>query len=589
MGYLDLVGGFAYKDPVFRAKLDALGENDAYLKANGWQTSTKAVFFQASAPTGWTKDTGNNGKSLRVVSGVSGGSTGGSQDISTAIALAHTAHSITSEADHTHGPASSHSHDFAIAAPNNRSGNVGILIGSGNVSVRTAGTSGATTQNALQPVLDSFTPGLGDTYDASSSAGAHTHGNATTTAALTDLSFKYVDVLVCTKDTSSGYVDMTTAFVSGDKITYQDLDKLAENDKFNYLRLTPSGTIMPFGQVSAPTGWTKETTHDDKALRVVSGTGGGNGGSTGFGSSVSLTHNHTTSSDGNHTHTMGNHRHRIRAQAHSSMASGNDGGYVSYDGSDQLVATGGGAATLTCIKGQTANDGGGGTLTTLFGVTHTHTIGSSLSSLQMAYLDVVLCSKDSSGSSSVYTDMSAVWVNKLLVSKQRLNKMGANDDYTRYHTVEGASKTFFYMASPPTGWTKILTQDDKALRVVTGTSGGTTGGSQSISSPIVIAHTHTISSVTHSHVTPAHVHNLDTYSESGAGAAAGLIITSSASIQGLFESNSAATEAFTAKRFSKSDGGGSTDAFSHNHGGTTGSLLTNLTLAYQDVIYCSKD
>lgn len=43
----------------------------------------------------------------------------------------------------------------------------------------------------------------------------------------------------------------------------------------------PSGTLMLFQQTSAPTGWTKQTTHDNKALRVVSGTAG-SGGSSGF-------------------------------------------------------------------------------------------------------------------------------------------------------------------------------------------------------------------------------------------------------------------------------------------------------------------
>jgi len=46
----------------------------------------------------------------------------------------------------------------------------------------------------------------------------------------------------------------------------------------------PSGSSMLFYQAAAPTGWTKQTTHNDKSLRVVSGTGGGNGGSTAFSS-----------------------------------------------------------------------------------------------------------------------------------------------------------------------------------------------------------------------------------------------------------------------------------------------------------------
>lgn len=42
-----------------------------------------------------------------------------------------------------------------------------------------------------------------------------------------------------------------------------------------------SGTVMMFVQTAAPTGWTKSTTHNDKALRVVSGTAS-SGGSSAF-------------------------------------------------------------------------------------------------------------------------------------------------------------------------------------------------------------------------------------------------------------------------------------------------------------------
>jgi len=44
----------------------------------------------------------------------------------------------------------------------------------------------------------------------------------------------------------------------------------------------PTGTVLLFYQASAPTGWTQVTTQNNKALRVVSGTGGGTGGSTAF-------------------------------------------------------------------------------------------------------------------------------------------------------------------------------------------------------------------------------------------------------------------------------------------------------------------
>jgi hypothetical protein len=43
----------------------------------------------------------------------------------------------------------------------------------------------------------------------------------------------------------------------------------------------PSGTLMLFQQTAAPTGWTKQTTHNDKTLRVVSGNAS-SGGTTAF-------------------------------------------------------------------------------------------------------------------------------------------------------------------------------------------------------------------------------------------------------------------------------------------------------------------
>ena len=47
------------------------------------------------------------------------------------------------------------------------------------------------------------------------------------------------------------------------------------------MRSFPSGTKMLFQQSNAPTGWTKDTAHNDKALRVVSGSAG-SGGTNGF-------------------------------------------------------------------------------------------------------------------------------------------------------------------------------------------------------------------------------------------------------------------------------------------------------------------
>lgn len=78
----------------------------------------------------------------------------------------------------------------------------------------------------------------------------------------------------------------------------------------------PSGTRMLFQQTAAPTGWTKVTTHDNKALRIVSGAVG-SGGVTPFTTVFknrviaqdnlpNVTLSLTTSLDGHHNHNIPN-------------------------------------------------------------------------------------------------------------------------------------------------------------------------------------------------------------------------------------------------------------------------------------------
>ncbi len=61
-----------------------------------------------------------------------------------------------------------------------------------------------------------------------------------------------------------------------------------------------SGTKMLFQQTAAPTGWTKDTTHDDKALRVVTGTAS-SGGTNSFSSRINTAFNSVA--EAAHTHT----------------------------------------------------------------------------------------------------------------------------------------------------------------------------------------------------------------------------------------------------------------------------------------------
>jgi hypothetical protein len=92
-----------------------------------------------------------------------------------------------------------------------------------------------------------------------------------------------------------------------------------------------AGTVMLFQQTSAPTGWTKITTHNNKALRVVSGNAG-SGGTTGFTSVFASrtpagTVSGTTTGGGVNGHTlsvseMPNHAHGFTPQVALNLGSG---------------------------------------------------------------------------------------------------------------------------------------------------------------------------------------------------------------------------------------------------------------------------
>jgi hypothetical protein len=124
----------------------------------------------------------------------------------------------------------------------------------------------------------------------------------------------------------------------------------------------------------------------------------------------------------------------------------------------------------------------------------------------------------------------------------------------------------FFQANAPTGWTKVTTQNDKMLRVVSGTGGGT-GGSAAVSSPA-----HNISAAAHTLATsemPSHTHG-------GVGTSLG---TTNMRSGGNGNWYYLGTSLSTGNTGSAGSGG------SHSHN-TSGSITTP---QYIDVIICSKD
>lgn len=126
----------------------------------------------------------------------------------------------------------------------------------------------------------------------------------------------------------------------------------------------PSGTKAIFVQTAAPTGWTKDTTHNDKAMRVVSGSvssGGSDAFTTTFGSGKTTAgHTLTTDEIPAHTHTEG---------TVGSITANSLGGFAG-----NVVRSGG--------SGTTGSTGGGSA--------HSH----NLSGFDLQYVDVIIATKD---------------------------------------------------------------------------------------------------------------------------------------------------------------------------------------------------
>lgn len=201
-------------------------------------------------------------------------------------------------------------------------------------------------------------------------------------------------------ETIDGSAGQTLESQNDSKILYCDGTEwwvVGEKDVAAAASAFPSGTAMLFQQTAAPTGWTKQVTHDNKALRIVSGTvttGGASSFTSVFNSGLTTgSHALTTTEIPSHTHgagslvtaSAGNHAHT------QSFALGDSGGgFVNVASAFASVASGDlvtGYAMATTgahthgISGSTAANGSGGG--------HSHDL-----SLDLQYVDVIIATKD---------------------------------------------------------------------------------------------------------------------------------------------------------------------------------------------------
>lgn len=122
--------------------------------------------------------------------------------------------------------------------------------------------------------------------------------------------------------------------------------------------LFESGTEMVFFQAAAPTGWTQNTTHTNKGLRVVDGAGGGSGGTLNFDNATVSNHTLTTAQLPSHTHPQ-----RIDTAATGDGSAGATGANSPDD-------------TTAGVTGSTGS-----------GNAHNH-------GLDLKFIDVIVCARD---------------------------------------------------------------------------------------------------------------------------------------------------------------------------------------------------
>ena len=161
---------------------------------------------------------------------------------------------------------------------------------------------------------------------------------------------------------------MATTSIAAVGVTFPDATVQASSAVF------PSATAMVFVQTTAPTGWTKATTHDNKALRVVTGTAS-SGGSVAFTTAfASQAVSSTTGSTGSFTLTT----NELPAHTHT-MAMASNGLGAGGCANQRLSSNGGGGFT-------TSNTGGG--------LGHSHTFTGTAINLAVQYVDVIIATKN---------------------------------------------------------------------------------------------------------------------------------------------------------------------------------------------------
>lgn len=145
----------------------------SWAAGGGFATGTVLLFYQASAPTGWTQVTTQNNKALRVVSGTGGG-TGGSVTFTTAFASQAVSGSVGTSGATTITTSTMPSHTHTFFNVSSMGGSAGVQQSNGSAQVTTTSSTG--------------------------SDGSHTHTGGTFTGTAINLAVQYIDIIIASKN-----------------------------------------------------------------------------------------------------------------------------------------------------------------------------------------------------------------------------------------------------------------------------------------------------------------------------------------------------------------------------------------------------
>jgi hypothetical protein len=155
---------------------------------------------------------------------------------------------------------------------------------------------------------------------------------------------------------------------------------------------------MLFVQTTAPTGWTKSTTHNNKALRVVSGTaapGGSVAFTTAFANQpVSGTIDNTTATNQATTLILSQIPGHNHAPGYSVSSPPGTSRWGNRPGNPAFpIADASGVTPQGTVAANTSTEGGGGSHNHTQNA-HNHTFTGTAINLAVEYVDVIIATKD---------------------------------------------------------------------------------------------------------------------------------------------------------------------------------------------------